>query len=244
MDYNPPLDGDLADPNRSYFDPNPGAGVAGSSVGAQVLEYPQREILNVIKEFGLTPNNADLTQLKTAIVGLINAAVAASSVDTGVVGMFATSTAPVGWLKANGALISRVTYAGLFTAIGTTFGVGDGTTTFALPDLRGEFLRGWDDGRGIDLARALGSWQDWSTGRPKTTTPDVITKDGTPTSTLYNATNPSELGFARAAKTGEAITSAALDATGAVNEMDITNMMDGDPETRARNIALLACIKY
>ncbi|WP_443020094.1 phage tail protein [Snodgrassella communis] len=67
--------------------------------------------------------------------------------------------APVGWLKANGAVISRTLYANLFTAIGTAFGAGDGKTTFNLPDLRGEFLRGWDDGRGVDSGRQNGSRQ-------------------------------------------------------------------------------------
>jgi len=69
------------------------------------------------------------------------------------------ATAPAGYLKANGAAISRTVYADLFSAIGTTYGAGDGVTTFNLPDLRGEFLRGWDDGRGVDGGRALGSWQ-------------------------------------------------------------------------------------
>jgi microcystin-dependent protein len=52
----------------------------------------------------------------------------------------------VGWLKCNGAAVSRSTYAVLFAAIGTLYGAGDGTTTFNLPDYRGEFLRGLDDG--------------------------------------------------------------------------------------------------
>lgn len=72
---------------------------------------------------------------------------------------FARNTAPTGWLKANGAAISRTTYAALFAIIGTTYGVGNGTTTFNVPDLRGEFIRGWDDGRGIDAGRNLGALQ-------------------------------------------------------------------------------------
>ncbi len=48
-----------------------------------------------------------------------------------------TTTAPSGWLLANGNLVSRSTYSALFSAIGTVFGVGDGSTTFALPDMRG-----------------------------------------------------------------------------------------------------------
>lgn len=78
---------------------------------------------------------------------------------SGMIAHFARNTAPTGWLKANGAAISRSAYADLFAAIGTTFGAGNGFTTFNLPDLRGEFLRGWDDGRGVDGGRGFGSQQ-------------------------------------------------------------------------------------
>ena len=81
------------------------------------------------------------------------------SQGTGKVDMFASPTLPAGWIKANGAIVSRTTYAALFAAIGTTWGAGDGSTTFQLPDLRGYFLRVWDDGRGIDSGRALFSAQ-------------------------------------------------------------------------------------
>lgn len=70
-----------------------------------------------------------------------------------------TSTLPPGFLRANGAAVNRVTYAALYAAIGTFYGAGDGSTTFALPDMRGEFIRGWDDGRGVDPGRAPGTWQ-------------------------------------------------------------------------------------
>lgn len=78
----------------------------------------------------------------------------------GAVQLFAQPWAPVGWLKANGAEVSRTTYANLFAAIGTHYGDGNGSTTFNLPDLRGEFLRSWDDGRGVDKDRWFGGWQD------------------------------------------------------------------------------------
>ena len=73
------------------------------------------------------------------------------------------SSPPSGFLKANGATISRTTYADLFAVIGTQYGAGDGSTTFQLPDLRGEFIRGYDDGRGVDPegpTRSVGSSQD------------------------------------------------------------------------------------
>ncbi|RMH12700.1 MAG: tail fiber protein, partial [Gammaproteobacteria bacterium] len=80
----------------------------------------------------------------------------------GVVQAFAGSTVPTGWLECNGAAINRTTYADLFAVIGTTYGAGDGVTTFNLPDLRGEFIRGYDNGRGADVGRALGSAQSWA----------------------------------------------------------------------------------
>lgn len=58
---------------------------------------------------------------------------------------FAGSAAPVGWLLCYGQAISRSTYSALFTAIGTTYGAGDGSTTFNLPDLRGRVVAGKDD---------------------------------------------------------------------------------------------------
>jgi microcystin-dependent protein len=72
---------------------------------------------------------------------------------------YAASTPPTGYFECNGAAISRVTFAALFSVIGTTFGSGDGATTFNVPDLRGQFIRGWDDGAGVDPGRVLGSAQ-------------------------------------------------------------------------------------
>ena len=85
-------------------------------------------------------------------------------VPAGSVVAFASNTAPSGFIKANGAAISRTTYADLFSVCGTTFGSGNGSTTFNVPDLRGEFLRGWDDARTIDNARAFGSYQAGNVG--------------------------------------------------------------------------------
>lgn len=65
-----------------------------------------------------------------------------SAMPAGAVIPFAGSSAPTGFLLADGSAVSRTTYSALFTAIGTTFGAGDGSTTFNLPDLRGIFVRG------------------------------------------------------------------------------------------------------
>lgn len=66
---------------------------------------------------------------------------------------------PATMVLANGGLANRVTDARLFAKFGTTFGVGDGATTFGLPEVRGEFFRALDIGRGIDVDRVLGSAQ-------------------------------------------------------------------------------------
>ena len=77
----------------------------------------------------------------------------------GTVNYFANITAPNGFLECNGQAVNRTTYAELFSAIVTLYGVGDGSTTFNVPDLRGEFIRGWDNGRGADATRAIATWQ-------------------------------------------------------------------------------------
>ncbi|MFJ3074479.1 phage tail protein [Pseudomonas sp. NPDC087029] len=85
-----------------------------------------------------------------------------SGVAPGDIKYTAANSVPVGWLKADGSLVSRTEYTALFTAIGTTYGEGDGLSTFKLPDLRGEFIRGHDGGRGVDEGRVFGSGQKGS----------------------------------------------------------------------------------
>ena len=83
----------------------------------------------------------------------------ANGVPAGSVFTFATTTVPSGYLECNGAAVSRSTYASLFSSISTTWGVGDGSSTFNLPDLRGQFVRGWDNSAGVDSGRSFASSQ-------------------------------------------------------------------------------------
>lgn len=140
-----------------------------------------------------------------------------ATVLTGAVNFFAMSTTPSGWLKANGAAISRTTYADLFTAIGTTFGVGDGSTTFNVPDMRGYFPRGWVDNGSVDSGRAFGSTQ-----------------------TDAFASHTHTYGVVNSASDGAG--DPRLSAAGA-NTTRTTNSTGGT-ETRPYNVAFLACIKY
>jgi microcystin-dependent protein len=87
------------------------------------------------------------------------AALITPAAPPGLSAMYAGSSAPPGWLKENGAAVSRTAYAALFAAIGTTYGAGDGSTTFNLPDSRGLFKRALSDGSSRDAGRVLGSVQ-------------------------------------------------------------------------------------
>ena len=82
-----------------------------------------------------------------------------AGVPTSAVFCVAVATVPTGYLECNGAAVSRTTYSALFAIIGTNYGTGNGSSTFNLPDLRGEFVRGFDNGRGADSGRSIASSQ-------------------------------------------------------------------------------------
>ena len=70
----------------------------------------------------------------------------ADTLPLGAIVLFGGTNAPTGWLICDGSAISRTTYSKLFSAIGTTFGEGDGITTFNLPNYKGKFAVGLDQG--------------------------------------------------------------------------------------------------
>ena len=76
-------------------------------------------------------------------------------VPIGIMVDFAGVNAPEGWLLCYGQEISRITYANLFAALGTTFGAGDGSTTFLLPDCRGRTIAGKDNMGGVSASRLI-----------------------------------------------------------------------------------------
>lgn len=77
----------------------------------------------------------------------------AKQVPTATVAPYAGSSAPTGWLLCYGQAVSRTTYADLFAIIDTTYGTGDGSTTFNLPDLRGRTVAGVDNMGGSAASR-------------------------------------------------------------------------------------------
>lgn len=180
-----------------------------------------------------------------ALLGSGDVVISTESVPAGCVAHFAMSSAPTGWLKANGALVSRTTYAALFAAIGTTFGVGDGSTTFALPDLRGEFLRGWDDGRGVDSARVLGSAQGGANAAHTHGAGTLAAASaGGHTHTIPYGGTYTGSGVMIPSNSGSSGNPAVSGSAGAhTHTISGTTASDGS-EARPRNVSLLACIKF
>lgn len=87
------------------------------------------------------------------VTGTGSTAYGPRGVPVGAVSDFAGATAPPGWLLCYGQAVSRTTYVALFSVLSTTYGVGDGTTTFNLPDLRGRVIAGKDDMGGSSANR-------------------------------------------------------------------------------------------
>lgn len=218
------ITGASVDPNAN------GAGKAGFSEaspgsGAPTVLTPdwcnsvQEELVNVIEGAGLTLDGDDKGQMLAAVNALAgalaDAAQAAARVPAGVLASHAADTPPTGWLECNGAAVSRDAYADLYAVLGDTWGAGDGSTTFNLPDLRGEFLRGWDNGAGIDAGRVFASAQ--------TDAFKSHTHGGVPLSGADSDRGTSSSTFS-------------IDATG--NTASV-----GGPETRPRNIAVMFIIK-
>jgi microcystin-dependent protein len=114
-----------------------------------VTPYGSAELTTTLSTLGadyLGQNeNELLTQILVAVANR-NGGTGGGAI-TGEGKLWFTGTAPTGWLLCNGDAVSRTTYADLFAVIGTTFGTGDGSTTFNVPDFRGRVPAG-DGGTG------------------------------------------------------------------------------------------------
>jgi phage-related tail fiber protein len=131
-------------------------------------------------------------------------------------------------LEASGAVMNRTSYADLFWRTGTTYGAGDGATTFGTLDARGEFLRGWDNGRGIDVGRGFGSFQHDEFGNHAHQIPhDYYGGDGSGDWVTYG------IGVTNGNKV-----------YGVSNKHGRWVKNEGGSETRPRNIAQMFCIKF
>ena len=148
----------------------------------------------------------------------IDTMVSASALPIGAMVAFPVNKIAPGFLEINGSVQSIAAYPDLATFLGTAFNKGDeGTGNFRLPESRGEFLRGWDHGRGIDAARTIGSYQAGQIESHYHT---------------YNVTSVT-------AGSGGVSTATPTDTAGSVK---FTNASGGS-ETRPRNLAVMWCLK-
>jgi len=156
-------------------------------------------------------------------------------VPSGAVITYVLSTCPEGYLPLNGSAVSRMTYAALFSMMGTTYGTGDGSSTFNVPDTRGYFIRGYDSGAGVDASRVFGSRQE---------------------DTLQGHNHPLVLDLGEISNGSRGSGSSAQLALGDGNAYGTmarssTHYEDGahgvprvSTETRPKNIAFQYCVKY
>lgn len=177
----------------------------------------------------------------------------------GMIGTFAGSNAPTGWLKANGAQVAKEAYPALYAAVGdlyTPAGQSPSAGSFFLPDLRGMFPRFWDDGRGNDAGRTIGSNQGdqlaaHAHGGRTSEAGDHAHDSSFGEGNKYTAAAPYGMSPHRPGNRN-AGASGGIDydnyawqtSTDGRHAHDFTTGVTGGNETRPKNVALLACIKY
>jgi microcystin-dependent protein len=196
-------------------------------------------------------------------------------VPVGAVMYFGMQTPPTNWLKANGASLIRTDFPALFAAIGTAFGAVD-SSHFTVPELRGEFIRGFDDGRNVDTGRVFGAWQadafashthPASTGINSVGHTHTFSDSASDTSTAagahshtynqlvggsgipagaggFQTTSGATSSVAAHTHSVTISVSGTTSAQSANHTHTVTVSPVGAADTRPRNVAMLACIKY
>lgn len=157
-----------------------------------------------------------------------------NTTPSGVIIQFAGSTAPTGYLACNGAAVARTTYPNLFAAIGTTWGAGNGTTTFNIPDLRGMFVRGTGTNGtySTSVGPALGAYQADQFASHTHIATDSGHQHVYQSITVGGSGIQSGAGY---------VGSFPSTSTGFAN---ITNSSTGGTETNPKNFGILYCIKF
>lgn len=144
----PEIDAGIARANQAVTVPGSGTASMSETLGSgpYTIEFTEEADPQDVSASEITYDNTEsgmtATNVQDAITELSTAPKGGSGVPVGSVFWLATQTAPEGYLICDGSAASRTEYADLFAAIGTTFGAGDGSTTFALPNLRAAFIRG------------------------------------------------------------------------------------------------------
>ena len=173
-----------------------------------------------------------------------------AGVPTGSVFCMAVATVPTGYFECNGQSLNRNTYAALFAVIGTQYGAAN-SSTFKVPDLRGEFVRGFDNGRGIDSGRGIGSSQSGQNLSHDHDADASATSNVSDPGHRHNARgygNDDDGGNQFTGSGNNSVRNNAIeDATTGISvatnvSIDVDN--DGGNEARPRNVAMMYIIKF
>jgi microcystin-dependent protein len=159
---------------------------------------------------------------------------AVSGTEVGSIIAWTTGTAPSGYLHCDGAAINRTTYAALFGVLSTTYGTGDGSTTFNIPDYRGRFLRGFASGQATDPDRST------RTNRGDGTTGDNVGTKQVDEIKSHNHTAPATFNFV----TQKAGVGPNDYPAGAQLQAQNATALSGGNETRPTNIYVMWCVKF
>ncbi|WP_017906155.1 phage tail protein [Pseudomonas asplenii] len=246
--------------NGKFVDDNPFTGAPGSLIPASWGNLVTDELLSIVQAGGLEPSEAAHDQLLIAIRTIIQSSLPpekvrttlaeygitnaytkdevealvrkASSLPVGSMVPFPKGTVPPGFLEADHSVQSIAAYPDLYAYLGTTFNDGsEAAGYFRLPESRGEFLRGWDHGRGVDASRGLGTFQlDAFQGHHHDITSSPPAGDaaaGSAVNTIHGSDG--------VVMQGEKVTSPKTDG---VNGVPRTSS-----ETRPRNLSVMWCIK-
>ena len=144
----PEIDAGIARANQAITVENSGVASMSETLGSgpYTIEFTEEADPQDVSASKITYDNTEsgmtATNVQDAITELSTAPKGGTGVPVGSIFWLAAQTAPEGYLICDGSAVSRTEYADLFAAIGTTFGAGDGTTTFALPNLQAAFIRG------------------------------------------------------------------------------------------------------
>ncbi|MGE8349318.1 MAG: tail fiber protein [Pseudomonas protegens] len=180
---------------------------------------PPEKIRSTLAEYGITDAyTKSVTYTKAEIEALLKNM---SALPVGAMVPFPKGTVPAGFLEVDGSVQSTATYPDLAAYLGATFNTGgEGAGNFRLPESRGEFLRGWDHGRGVDAGRGLGSWQ---ADEFKSHTHSV--KDSSYAGNVFDSWVYGDTG------------------NGVTEDENLRTNSSGGSETRPRNLAVMWCIK-
>ncbi|EIH4703875.1 tail fiber protein [Escherichia coli] len=226
-----------------YTDGSVAGGIAATRLRAAAFNAMQEELAHIVESAGLALDINDMTQVLKAIQKLtlsranpfadiksdgaaaISTALTnlglgeGSALPVGVPVPWPSTTPPTGWLKCNGAVFSAEEYPELAKAYPTN----------KLPDLRGEFIRGWDDGRDVDSGRALLSEQLDAMQNVTGSLIDNTMGSASSASGVFNVGSSSGVKYA-APSTGNAFSYYGV-------TLDLSRSARTSAETRPRNIA-------